>query len=179
MANITGILCQVITGSGDGAGTDGDIYLGIGGREFHLDSTADDFERNSWREYILGRAPLEPNLPPPQIRVKDPDLNHPTKGYIVQSQFLDEFPVYVRFESNGDNDHWQIGFVAVIAYTGASEFYAGYIPVEPFDSLWLGYKTGKILYLHTVEDQFGDRVLDRGRLVARTAGITLEQPAAE
>ena len=31
---ITGILCQIITGDVSGAGTDGRVYLGLGGREF-------------------------------------------------------------------------------------------------------------------------------------------------
>ena len=34
MAKITGILCQIITGDVSGAGTDGRVYLGLGGREF-------------------------------------------------------------------------------------------------------------------------------------------------
>ena len=37
MTDVTGILCQVITGIDDYAGTDGRVYLGIGGREFRLD----------------------------------------------------------------------------------------------------------------------------------------------
>ena len=80
MAQVTGILCQVITGKQSGAGTDGRIFLGLGGREFRLDSSRDDYERGSWREYICGQAPLEPTLPPPQIRVeKNPRnaLRHP------------------------------------------------------------------------------------------------------
>ncbi len=60
MAAITGILCQVVTGNFSGAGTDGRVYLGLGGREFRLDSTADDFERASIREYVMGRGPVEP-----------------------------------------------------------------------------------------------------------------------
>ena len=34
MAKITGILCQIVTGDVSGAGTDGRVYLGLGGREF-------------------------------------------------------------------------------------------------------------------------------------------------
>lgn len=67
MAKITGILCQIITGDIDNAGTDGRVFLGLGAREFRLDSDSDDYERDSWREYILGEGPVEPNLPPPQV----------------------------------------------------------------------------------------------------------------
>jgi hypothetical protein len=34
MAQVTGILCQVITGDVDGAGTDGRVYLGLGAGNF-------------------------------------------------------------------------------------------------------------------------------------------------
>lgn len=61
MAQVTGILCQVITGNVDGAGTDGRVYLGLGAREFRMDSSADDYERGSWREYLIGHPPVEPD----------------------------------------------------------------------------------------------------------------------
>ena len=32
MAKITGILCQIVTGDVNSAGTDGRVYLGLGGR---------------------------------------------------------------------------------------------------------------------------------------------------
>ena len=47
MAAITGILAQIITGDIDNAGTDGRVYLGLGGREFRMDSKEDDYERGS------------------------------------------------------------------------------------------------------------------------------------
>jgi hypothetical protein len=46
MARISGIVCPVITANMAGAGTDGRVYLGLGGREFRLDSSADDFEKH-------------------------------------------------------------------------------------------------------------------------------------
>jgi hypothetical protein len=84
MAYVTGILCQVITGKQSGAGTDGRVYLGFGGREFRLDSSKDDYERGSWREYILGAAPNEPVLPPPEIRVERKEWNDPTEGMPIE-----------------------------------------------------------------------------------------------
>lgn len=174
MANITGILCQVITGNGNGAGTDGDVYLGICGREFHLDSSADDFEHGSLREYIMGRAPLEPNLPPPQIRVNNAVNNDPRTGYILKTETLPGMPVYIRFEPNGDNDHWQLHFAAVLVYIGRSTFNTAYIPPEEFDNLWLGYRSGKILYLQELPGQTDGVMLERGRERARSLGINAE-----
>ena len=75
VSQITGILCQVwlsrldargprpidggarlITSNVDNAGTDGDVFLGLGRREFRLDSKEDDYERGSWREYVTGEG---------------------------------------------------------------------------------------------------------------------------
>lgn len=106
MAQITGVLCQIITGNISGAGTGGDIFLGLCGREFVLDSTANDFERRSWREYILGRGPVEPDLPAPQIHVRNPELNDPrSAGFPLDSANLDRSPVYIRFEPEGSDDN--------------------------------------------------------------------------
>jgi hypothetical protein len=171
MASITGILCQVITGNVNGAGTDGTIYLGIGGREFHLDSTQDDFERGSWREYILGRAPLEPNLPPPQIRVNDKDRNDPRVGFALDTENLNRAPVYIRFEPEGSGDNWNLSFAAALVYTGEGQFVTAYAPPRGFDNLWLGHAMGKILYLTNVDEGGDQTILDRGRKVAAAAGI--------
>ena len=54
MPQITSIHLTLITGNASGAGTDGDVYLGICGREFFVDTTANDFERGASREYIFG-----------------------------------------------------------------------------------------------------------------------------
>jgi len=63
MAQITGCLCQIITGKMSGAGTDGSVFLGLCGREFRLDSTADDYERGlgvntSWAQDLSNQTCL-------------------------------------------------------------------------------------------------------------------------
>ena len=45
MAQIESIQISINTGKESGGGTDGDIYLGVAGREFHLDTSADEEER--------------------------------------------------------------------------------------------------------------------------------------
>ena len=144
MAQVTGILCQVITGNVDGAGTDGRVYLGLGGREFRMDSGGDDYERGSWREYIMGHGPVEPDLPSPQVRVLNGQQNDPRVGMPIKKL---NTPVYIRFEPAGGNPNWNLAFVAVLVY--APQFAVAYAPPEPnnFDSLWLGEKYGKVLYL--------------------------------
>jgi hypothetical protein len=149
MAQVTGILCQVITGNVDGAGTDGRVYLGLGAREFRMDSPADDYERRSWREYLIGDPPVEPdpnNAPGQQIRVQNGPRNDPRDvGFPIDSMNLSKSPVYIRFEPSGSSPDWNLAFVAVLVY--APQFAVAYAPPEPFHSLWLGDNYGKVLYL--------------------------------
>jgi hypothetical protein len=170
MAEVTGVLCQIITGNVDGAGTDGRVYLGLGGREFRLDSSEDDYERSSWREYILGRGPVEPNLPPPQIRVLNPNRNDPRKGYVLDTAMLSRAPVYVRFEPEGSGPDWNLRSAIVLVYTGEGQFVVAYFAAAGFDNLWLGDGYGKILYL--IQDWWRDErtLLEAGRRLAKLIG---------
>jgi hypothetical protein len=151
MAQVTGILCQVITGNVDGAGTDGRVYLGLGAREFRMDSSADDYERGSWREYLIGHPPVEPdpnNIPGQQIRVLNGPRNDPRDvGFPIDRLNLSKTPVYIRFEPSGSSPDWNLAFVAVLVY--APQFAMAYAPPDPnnFHSLWLGDNYGKVLYL--------------------------------
>jgi hypothetical protein len=159
MAKITGILCQMITGHVEDAGTDGDIYLGLGGREFHLDSTADDFERSSYREYIMGAPPIPPSTtPPPRVQVLNQDKNDPRKGYPLDTNNLSRTPVYIRFEPQPSApDHWNLNFAAVLVYD--TKFVIGYTPPPFFDNLWFGHQSGNILYLTNEHTTGGDAKL--------------------
>jgi hypothetical protein len=167
MAKVTGMLCQILTANIDDAGTDGTVYLGIGGREFHLDSTEDDFERGSAREYFLGAPPIPgPSTGGPidQRQVLDPDKNDPRKALPLDTNDLGRTPVYIRFEpENGrTDDHWNLHFAAVLVYDTA--FFNGYLVPDNYKDLWLGHKYGKILYL-TKEFKNTD-IVSKGRKLA-------------
>lgn len=165
MAKISGILCQMITGNVEGAGTDGDIYLGLGGREFHLDSSANDFQRGSYREYLLGEPPIEPSPPPPpQVHVNNSDKNDPRVGFPLDTDNLTRTPVYIRFEPENSNDQWNLNFAAVLVYD--EQFVVGYTPPAGFDSLWFGHSSGKILYLTFEHRTGGVKLLDEVRKLA-------------
>jgi hypothetical protein len=97
MANITSIQFALQTADVSGAGTDGDVYLGFCGREFSVDTSADDFERDSSRTYTFGEganvqhaAQNDPRLP--QLRIEN----------------IDRFPVYVRFGPQSRDDNWKL-----------------------------------------------------------------------
>ena len=163
MAKITSILCEIITGRVSGASTDGNVYMGLGGREFRLDSTQDDYQSGSLRDYILGGAPFGSNLSSPQIRVQNKDQNDPRKGFPLDTSDLSLTPVYIRFEPEGPSDNWNVNFAAVLVY--ATTFVIGYTPPAGFDNLFLGQAMGKILYL-TSEHKIEQVALDAGRKVA-------------
>jgi len=103
MPNISQIRVFIHTAEDDGSGTDSDVYLGIGGREFFLDTTRDDFETFQKDHLIIngqgGSAPLlnvgsanDPKRPP------------------LHTDFLDKFPVYIRMEPRGDRPSWTVLF---------------------------------------------------------------------
>ncbi len=82
MVAITRIAANIKTGDRDFAGTDGEVYLGIGGREFHLDSAANDFEQKSARTYMLGESL------PSDTTVNNAAHNDPRVDYVLTSEFL-------------------------------------------------------------------------------------------
>src|SRR5262245_62059626 len=90
MPLINRIDVRIKTGDRAAAGTDGDIYVGICGREFFVDSAVDDFERNSDRTYIFGAGGGSGST------VNNPSLNDPSSSYQLQTEALGKFPAYVR-----------------------------------------------------------------------------------
>jgi hypothetical protein len=169
MARISGIVCQIVTGNVDGAGTDGRVYLGIGGREFRLDSTADDYEKHSWREYVLGAAPTEPAPAAPRTSVKNPERNDPRQGLVLDSEHLGRTPTYLRFEPQTAGDDWDLAFAAALVY--GEKFLTAYALPADFHNLWLGQATGKIVHLTQEWRQGEQALLDLGRQVARKVGV--------
>jgi hypothetical protein len=115
MAAITRIDVRIKTGA---FGTDGDVYLRIGGREFYPDSAADDFQPGSDRTYTLGEG----------ANVKFAAGNDPRSPYQLRRENLDRFPVKIRFvtEQPGGltikvDDSWNIESVTVTVNPGPSQ----------------------------------------------------------
>ena len=146
MPPITGIVCGIGTGDVDGAGTDGRVYLGLGGREFRLDSTADDYERGSRRDYIMGRGPNDPPQPP-EIQVVNGEQNDPRVGFALATTDLYKNPVYIRFEPAGSSPDWNLHIAVVLVYVGEGQRETAFSPPFRFQNLWLGDRYGKILFM--------------------------------
>ena len=176
MANITGIVCQIITGNINGAGTDGSIFLGIGGREFKLDSDGDDFEKNSLREYILGQEPNDIELRYPQVRVKNKEWNDPRNDFQMDSVNTNKTSVYIRFEPAGATDGWNLRSIAVIVYRDSAVFNSAYTVPPGFHNLWLGQSCGKMIYLTEFPASGDNEVLEIGRKIAKEENIQENDP---
>ena len=105
MAIVKGIMVLISTRNIDNAGTDGSVYLGLGGREFHVDSSADDFERNSKAAYIFGEV-NEDTAPYVRRPVSNPQFNDPRGPFHLYTENLDLTPAYLRWEQGGNNADW-------------------------------------------------------------------------
>lgn len=152
MVAITTILVRILTSSERDAGTDGNVYIGLCGREFYIDSRENDFERGSDRTYILGAELKRPG--DKKYPVSDPKHNDPRHPQL-DTEDVEKFPVYLRFEL-GEHHHkprWNLAYVEVkvnpsqgdeIYGPGERVFFSSWNPDEP---LWLGDKHGKFVYL--------------------------------
>lgn len=136
MADVRRIDVRIMTGARSGAGTDGYVYVGVCGREFHLDTRADDFESGSDRTYTLGEA----------ANVEDGFYNDPRQQEIKDSD-ADKYPVYVRFEPAGASPDWNLKYISVTVNPGPDEKRFERLSKTGLPSLWLGQESGKVLYL--------------------------------
>ena len=167
LSKVTGILVQVITGDVANAGTDGNVYLGLGGREFRIDSRADDFERNSWREYVMGHGGWSGSVTP----VLNPQWNDPATGSSWTRSISRGAPstsasspgVRARTGTSGSRRR---------SCTTLSSWSRSRLP-PGFDNLWLGDEMGKILYLTDAYWQGEEPVRGFGAEIAERAKATL------
>lgn len=146
MAPITRISFNVQTADKDGAGTDGNVYLGFGGREFRADTDHDDFEQDSSREYIFGE----------RANVNNPGENDPRNPQL-QTENTERFPIYVRFQPTGGSDNWKL-LRAEVSLNDAlfPRWDTGdYISFRPDGGIWLGIRSGLVVYIPLHADGTG------------------------
>lgn len=141
MTDITSVQVNIQTMDVSGAGTDGDVYVSFSGREFYLDTTADDFERGSSRTYRLGDG----------ANVLFASVNDPRKPQL-QVENVDRFPVWVRFEPRGRDDTWFLARAVVTINDRLFPMWdtAEYIPFQ--EGIRLGTHAGQFVYLTRVID---------------------------
>jgi hypothetical protein len=142
MPQIDSIEVNVQTLDVDGAGTDGDLYVGICGREFHIDTKADDLERGSSRSYILGD----------NSNVNDPDINDPRKQRLF-TENVDSLPVYLRFNGEDDDDLWGLERAVLILNSQILPQWDTISYISTTDGMFLGFKAGAIAFLIRDRDE--------------------------
>lgn len=90
-------------------GTNGFVYLGIGGREFCLNHTGNDFRADSDTVFTLGTGSF----------VKKKELNDPNIP-ILRIADLDTHPAYIRYEPRVEADKWRLDLVEVTVNPSAN-----------------------------------------------------------
>ncbi|MER7576682.1 hypothetical protein [Streptomyces sp. NPDC126514] len=143
MSDITKITIQLWTATEAEAGTNGFVYLGIAGREFHVDASRNDFEAGDNYTYTLGAG----------ANVLDAARNDPASPRLDTSD-TDSYPVYLRFEGKDNDDAWCLEGVTVTVNPGTptartydNDRLAG---TGANQKIWLGQRYGKALYLKRV-----------------------------
>lgn len=139
MANINRLDVWVVTGSKNGAGTDGDVYIGIAGREFFIDTAADDFEAGSNRTYTLGVG----------ANIHHASSNDPRSPQLSTSD-LDKYPVYLRFEPKNSGPDWNLERIRVTTNPGPNEIKFDNVRLAGAPDVWLGQHHGKAIYLSRI-----------------------------
>lgn len=140
MPQINSIQLHLETGDLSGAGTDGDVYLGLCGREFSIDTTRDDFERGSGRTYVLGE----------NADIRNAEFNDPRmQGLFTEN--VARFPVYVRFQPQTRSDNWQL-LRADVRFNDSIHIDWDTAPFIPLGSegIWLGVRSGLWVHLFNV-----------------------------
>lgn len=140
MAFLRKIKVTITTGRDRDAGTDGSVYLGVAGREFRCDTSADDFEVGSKRHYIFGtgsniRGHHENNPNNPPLQIEDADI----------------FPAYLRF-AQGGNSAWSLAEAVVYLNDETTPHFVTDISNNP---IWLGDASGCIYYLRKPDPEGG------------------------
>ena len=140
MADITQIQLRLKTTNGEDVGTDGDVFLGLAGREFYIDEGRDDFEAKDDYTYILGDS----------ASILHAEFNDPREQQLDTNDVL-KFPAYLRFEPEDRDDNWRLNIVQVTVNPGPDQiFLTRRVPSDPDVGrigIWLGQRRGKTLYL--------------------------------
>jgi hypothetical protein len=143
MAAITKIEAYVLTASETEGGTDSYVYLGLGGREFALDSTADDFQKGATQTFVLGA----------DGNVLNPATNDPRRPQLDTGE-LQLFPAYLRIEPSGAEPDWCLERAIVTVNPGqdsrATYDFLSLAGTEGHQKIWLGANHGTFLHLKRI-----------------------------
>lgn len=131
---ITKMFLSIKTANIANAGTDGNVYIGVGGREFRCETEADNFESGATDKFWFGATPT----------VNRPENNDPRAPQLTVEDAY-RFPMYIRFSQVGDTSEWCLESATLFINLDA----AGPRPIfwcKP-EILWLGNSAGMVCYM--------------------------------
>ena len=124
------------TGSRERAsGTDGRVYLGIGGRDFDLIIDGKEFKNGSTDTFVLGEGTNSG---------ADPRDNDPRSPLQLVTETLSKYPVYIRFEPTRNDDRWEIDEIKVTVNPGSEQVV--FSALGGGQHIFLSNKGTKIMY---------------------------------
>jgi hypothetical protein len=136
---IRSVHALLYTGIEEDAGTDGNVYLGAGGREFRLDAQQNDFARGGQFTYRFGTFPTVVNAA----------TNDPLQQ-LIRLEDVDALPLYIRFEPRSGDDRWKLRRAVVVFNNELSPMWDSNINAP--DGIWLDHRSGLILHLPRVAE---------------------------
>jgi len=150
--NVDRIIVKIQTGDKSGASTNGMVYLGIGGREFRLNKSGNQFQRGTEDAFTIGVG----------SNVLKPDKN----GLPLNPSFLNDspeipfntvsvYPMYIRFEPSNSNDKWNVDRVCVNVTSNfcvppvGLDFHSDILNGLNDDNIWLEKDSGLFIGLRS------------------------------
>ena len=133
------IVVDVVTSHAPRAGTTGQVFLGLGGREFRLSvAGVKAFEQGAESTFQLGD----------DANVEYPERNDPRLGDPLTVADVLGIPAYIRLDTHHDRDDWNVSSVAVRVHSqGERRAIRFSVLDKPGQDLWLGIESGTKLYL--------------------------------
>lgn len=146
MAAIQRLNLWLWTSNVAGASTDGDVYLGFGGREFSIDSTADDFDADPDPESDEDRPKVQYTFGE-GTNVRFPEFNDPRDPQVFSETAVQQ-PVYLRFAPKGRKDNWNVyGALLTINDHSGPSWDTAHLQTLDGKGIWLGTHAGLTINL--------------------------------
>lgn len=147
MERIKSIRLNLQTASVGGAGSDGDVYLGLCGREFYLDTDRDDFEPGTSINYVLGDG----------ANIHNASQNDP-REHLLFLENAYKLPCYIRFKGKDRGDQWRLlrAGVAINDHVLPTWDTASVIPFGAGGGIWMGTRATEFVMV-PLEDPAGIR----------------------
>jgi hypothetical protein len=145
MTQIVQIKVEIKTSNESNAGTNGKVFLGIGGREFRLDKQGNQFQKNNTDTFTINSTNADIENPE---RNSLPNVGNTNSPLIENSAGIAfNFPVYLRFDPNDNDDDWNIERVKVQVIGGLNSTFIYPNDIFKNGNIWLGNKSGLFLGL--------------------------------